>query len=441
MDRVQDLGDDVDNPLHDRIAVVGAGWAGLAASVALAGAGVPVTLFEASRLLGGRARRVSLHGANLDNGQHIFIGAYRETLALMRKVGIDPETVLLRLPLEVRYAEGFRFRAGDLPYPLDLAWGLLRSVGFSEALSAIRFMQRLKRARWSSDRSVSQWLDDEAQQGALRTHLWEPLCVAALNTPTSRASARVFARVLRDGLTGGRGSSDLLLARTDLGRLFPDPAAEFIRAHGGEIELGAPVRRIVRDASGFRLDERAFSSVILACGPQHASRLLAAFPELAPTRALIDALEYEPILTCYLQYAPSVSLASPMMAFARGTLQWLFDRGQLDAAPGLLAGVISASGPHVGLTHEQLLERIEAELRAYLGLPAPVWSRLITEKRATFSCRPSLVRPAARTAVAGLVLAGDYVAGDYPGTLESAVRSGIAAAALLHPSASSCTSR
>jgi len=226
-----------------------------------------------------------------------------------------------------------------------------------------------------------------------------------------------------------------LLARADLGRLFPEPAAEFIRAHGGEIELGAPVHRIERDAAGFRLDDRPFSSVILACAPQNASALLAAFPKLAATRALIDALEYEPIVTCYLQYAPSVALPSPMMAFARGTLQWVFDRGQLDASPGLLAGVISASGPHIGLTREQLLERIEAELRAYLGLPAPAWSRVITEKRATFSCRPSLVRPAARTAVAGLVLAGDYVAGDYPGTLESAVRSGIAAAALLHPPA------
>ena len=302
-------------------------------------------------------------------------------------------------------------------------------------------MRRLKRSRWSRDRSVAQWLDDEGQQGRLRSHLWEPLCVAALNTPTGRASAHVFARVLRDGLSGASGASDLLLARADLGRIFPEPAAQFVCAHGGEVELGAPVHRIERDASGFRLDGRPFSSVILACGPQHASALLAAFPELAATRALIDALEYEPIVTCYLQYAASVSLPSPMMAFARGTLQWLFDRGQLDSSPGLLAGVISASGPHTGLDRRQLLERIEAQLRAYLGLPAPAWSRVIIEKRATFSCRPSLVRPAARTPVPRLVLAGDYVAGDYPGTLESAVRSGVAAAALLHAPASAFTSR
>ena len=82
------------------VAVVGGGWAGLAAAVTLAERGAPVTVFEASRSLGGRARRVSIDGIDLDNGQHVLIGAYRETLRLMRLVGVDPDELLVRFPLE-----------------------------------------------------------------------------------------------------------------------------------------------------------------------------------------------------------------------------------------------------------------------------------------------------------------------------------------------------
>ncbi len=121
-----------------------------------------------------------------------------------------------------------------------------------------------------------------------------------------------------------------------------------------------------------------------------------------------------------------------MLGFSGGIAQWVFDRGRLGGPKGLLAAVISASGAHEGLTKEDLAARIGIELKAALGeLPSPQWSQVITEKRATFSCAPALTRPDALTAVPGLVLAGDYVASEYPGTLEAAVRSGVAAAVTL----------
>ncbi|MGB7540567.1 MAG: hydroxysqualene dehydroxylase HpnE [Burkholderiales bacterium] len=415
---------------------MGAGWAGLAAAVTLAERGVPVAVFEASRHLGGRARRVTLDGVDLDNGQHILIGAYRDTLAMMRRVGVDPRRALLRVPLELRYADGFHLRAPRLPSPLNLIFALLGAQGLAraQAFAAMRFMAalRAKRYRIEPDRSVAQLLDEHAQTGALRSHLWEPLCVSALNTPIEHASAQVFANALRHGLTGRRANSDLLLPRTDLGRLFPEPAAEYVKAHGGAIELGTPVRRIERAPGGFRLnDAQMFSGAIIACGPHQAGPLLVQLPELADALAAINAFAYEPIVTCYLQYPESVSLPSPMLGFSGGMLQWVFDRGRLGGPKGLLAAVISASGAHEALTKEKLTARIGNELKAALGeLPAPRWSQVITEKRATFSCTPALAlaRPQAATAVPGLMLAGDYVASDYPGTLESAVRSGIAAA-------------
>jgi squalene-associated FAD-dependent desaturase len=421
----------------NRVAVVGAGWSGLSAAVTLAQRGLPVTVFEASRNLGGRARRVSIDGVDLDNGQHILIGAYSETLRMMRLVGADPEELLLRVPLELRFVDGFHLRAPRLPYPFNLLVALLGAKGlaFAQALSALRFMAslRARNFRIEPDRSVARLLDDHEQSGVLRIHLWEPLCVSALNTPVERASAQVFANVLRDGLTGARGTSDLLIARTDLGRLFPQPAAEYVKARSGAVLLGAPVRRIARVPEGFRLNNaQLFSCVVIACGAPQAGPLLVQLPELADALSRISALSYEPIVTCYLQYPESVSLPALMLGFNGGIVQWVFDRGGLGGPKGLLAAVISGSGAHEDLRKETLVSRVETELRATLGaLPALRWSQVITERRATLSCRPGLARPGGTTAVPGLSLAGDYVASDYPATLESAVRSGVAAAARL----------
>jgi len=378
---------------------------------------------------------VSIDGAGLDNGQHILIGAYRETLALMRKVGADPETLLMRLPLELRYADGFHLRAPRLPYPLNLLAGLLgaRGLSLAQGLAAIRFMARMQEVafRVQPDCSVAVLLETNGQLGALRRYLWEPLCVSALNTAPAIASAQVFANVLRDGLTGARENSDLLLPRADLGRLFPEPAAAFVTARGGSIEIGVAIRRVTRDESAFRVDDRPqrFSHVIIACAPQHASKLLDGLPELESCRGTIEALQYEPIFTCYLRYPDSVRLPSPMLGLTGPIGQWVFDRGQLSGQRGLLAVVMSASGNHEDLPQQELAARIHAELKAALpALPEPLWSRIVGEKRATFSCRPALERPAAATPVDGLYLAGDYTASDYPGTLEAAVRSGLFAA-------------
>jgi hydroxysqualene dehydroxylase len=153
-----------------RIAVVGAGWAGLAAAVELTRLGLPVTLFEAGRVPGGRARTVKLAGRELDNGQHLLLGAYRDTLALMRLVGADPEQLLDRRPLTVVDNCGFRLALPRWPAPLNLAWGLLsaRGVSLGEKLKTAWWMDQLKRAGFQVDEAltVSAWLDAAGQTGA-----------------------------------------------------------------------------------------------------------------------------------------------------------------------------------------------------------------------------------------------------------------------------------
>jgi squalene-associated FAD-dependent desaturase len=432
VDCVEDLGDGVN------VAIIGAGWAGMAAAVELAEARIPVTVFEAARHLGGRARSVEIEGVELDNGQHILIGAYRETLRLMRVAGADPDKLLLRAPFAIEYPGKFSLRAPSLPAPLHLVAALLTAGGLAwgERLAAMRFMAAMRRNayRIAADMPVSELLALHRQTGALARYLWEPLCVSALNTPAASASAQVFLNLFRDALDGARGNSDFLFPRTDLGKLFPQPAAAFVRANGGSVLLGTRVRTLGKASDGFALDDRPerYTHAILAVGPHQIDALLDRFPLLAPTRQSIAALAYEPIYTCYLQYPQEVLMPQAMTGFDGGTIQWIFDRGRLNGISGLLAAVISARGRHQNVSLDAVASAIHRELAVFLpGLPAPLWSRVIAEKRATFSCRPRIARPANQTAVDNLYLAGDYTASDYPSTLESAVRSGVLAARLV----------
>ncbi len=414
-----------------RVAVIGAGYAGLAAAAELAAAGVAVDLFDASRTLGGRARAVEIEGLTLDNGAHILVGAYTETQRLMHLVGA-PASALLRLPLHLEFPGQFRLHAPRLPAPLHLAWALATAQGLSwpEKFAAIAFMRRQQRAgfRLANDTTASSLL--AGQPATARHFLWEPLCLAALNTAPEQASAQVFLNVLRDSLAADRAASDLLLPATDFSSLFPEPAARFVEARGGNIRRGTRIERVRRSDAGFALDEHGtYAQAILAVAPQHLPSLVEELPELAPVVAQLHCYVWEPIVTCYLAYPESVRLPQPMLGVLDGTAQWLFDRGQSHGQSGILAAVISASRRHRDIDAHQLTDEIHREVAQVVpDLPAPRWSRVITEKRASFACTPGVSRPLTLTELPGLYLAGDYVAGDYPATIEGAVRSGVRAA-------------
>ena len=399
-----------------RVAVVGAGYAGLAAAVTLAGRGAQVTVLESGPVPGGRARRITSQGQTMDNGQHILVGAYATLFSLMRIVGV-PADAVLRVPLELHYADGFRFRALYFPAPLGLLAGLLlaRGLPWRERTGAVRFMLALRRLgfRLAEDCSVSALLARYAQDGRIAHYLWNPLCVSALNTLPERASANVFLTVLRDTLAGDNEASDLILPRVDLSRLFPEPAADWLRAKGAEVRCGTTVR----DLGALRQE---YEAVILAIGPHQLKTLL---PEPVPE------FEYQPITTCYLQYEARTRLPFPMLGLAHGLVQWVFDRGTLMGEKGRLAAVISAQGDHQQMTQDELAATCHRELAAVLpGLPAPQWTRVIAEKRATITVQAGIRRPPIETGVPGVFLAGDFTDPEYPPTLEAAARSGVRAA-------------
>ena len=414
-----------------RLAIVGAGWAGLAAAVQAVQGGHHVTVFESARSVGGRARSVPHDGALvLDNGQHILIGAYVQTLALMRRVGVDPATALLRLPLDLRDVDGCGIVLPDMAPPWDALAGIVRARGWSwrerAALLAATTRWQLAGFDCAPELSVAALcagLPPRVQQSFI-----EPLCLSALNTPPAQASAQVFLRVLRDALLGGRGGSNLLIPRLPLGRLFPEPAMAWLQARGHAVHLGRRVAALERHASGWRVEGEAFDQVLLACPAWEATRLVrSAAPEATGWLAGAEALAFEPITTVYARSGVRLPRAmTALPASPQAPAQFVFDRRHLADADGLLAFVVSVSDG----TREELEQRVLQQGRQQLGLADLQAVTTIVEKRATFACTPGLVRPATRIAP-GLLACGEFVAGPYPGTIEGAVRSALDAIAAL----------
>jgi squalene-associated FAD-dependent desaturase len=415
------------------IAVIGAGWAGLACAIEATRAGHAVTVFEAARTLGGRARALPAQlpsGAPLllDNGQHILIGAYSATLGLMRELGIDPAAVLHRMPLRLRFADGGGLAVPPgWPPPLDLLAGILRARGWSwrDKLALLRSALAWRASRFLCDPQTSVGQLCAGLTPRLRRELIEPLCISALNTPVEHASGQVFLRVLHDALFAERGGADLLLPRVDLGALLPDAAARWLARHGTRVLAGTRVQAIARDTTGWRVDGERFDRVVLACPPWEAARLAAGagLLEAAAWSQSAQALAHEAIATVYVTGGPV--LCAPMLALrssAGAPAQFVFDRGQLGGPPGLLSFVVSASSEE----REALQQQVLAQAREQLGLAGLQPLLTVIEKRATFACTPGLERPPARIAP-GLVACGDYVEGPYPATIEGAVRSGMAA--------------
>lgn len=419
------------------LCVVGGGWAGLAAAVESIEAGHAVTLFEMAPQLGGRARRVPAApqdpaGLVLDNGQHIMIGAYSETLRLMRKVGVDVEAAFDRRPLTLRFADGSGLSLPSGPAIPAFARGVLaaRSWSLRErlALLAAAGGWLLRGFRCDLSLSVAQLTAGLPQR--LRDELLAPLCVAALNTPVEQASATVFLRVLRDALFTGPGAADLLLPRVDLSSLWPDQARAWLQARGARLVTSSRVGTLERRATGWHVNDEGFDAVVLACSAVEAGRL--AQPQAPEWAAQARALCYEPIVTVLLA-SEGTRLALPMLALRQGLAQYVFDLGQLrpgTGSAGVLAAVISGARETVerGLeaSAEQVRHQLSQELAPQLKGDLQVL-RTLCEKRATFLCTPDLQRPPAYVAES-LWAAGDYVEGPYPATLEGAVRSGVTAA-------------
>jgi squalene-associated FAD-dependent desaturase len=404
----------------------------MAAAIEATRLGHHVTLFEMAPQLGGRSRGVVVDGLALDNGQHILIGAYVATLALMRTVGVDSRQALLRTPLRFTQPDGSGLQLAPGSPIVAFARAVLRQDRWTmrERAALLTAASGWALGRFNCDDGLTVAGLTAKLPPTIRDHLIDPLCVAALNTPASEASAQVFLRVLKDALFSGPGSADLLLPRASLSELLPEPAQRWLARAGTVLRLQHRVSELHIDGDAWRVDDEVFGRVVLAATPTESARLAL---EIAPTWAQrATELRYEPIVTVYLR-SPGTRLPEPMLALhsdPQAPAQFVFDRGQLGGPEGLLAFVVSGAQPWVerGLhaTSQAALAQAGSALAGHLRGPLQL-VHTIAEKRATFRCTPGLQRPAALIAP-GLMAAGDHVDGPYPATLEGAVRSGLHAA-------------
>lgn len=401
------------------VTVVGGGWAGLAAAVRATQLGFKVRLLEAAPQLGGRARCVMHQGLALDNGQHILIGAYTSTLALMNTLGVPTDEVLHRQPLNLRDVHGVGLRLMNLPAP----WNVIAGVGTAKGWT-LRDKWRFVRKTWAWQRAgfaceasttVGQLCDGLPH--VVMQDLIEPLCVSALNIGSQRASGQIFLRVLHDALWTGFGSSDTLIPRTDLSQLMPNAALNWLQSHGAEVVLGHRVSALPEGL------------VVLACPAWQAAELT---QDRAPAWSkTAQGLHHTAIATIYARSASPINWPTPMLALRHdqeSPAQFAFDKGNLSGL-STLQGLVALVVSDCTADREHITTAVLQQAKKQLGLSLE-WITTVVEKRATFECTPGLQRPAMQVCQS-VWACGDHVEGPYPATLEGAVRSGYRAAQAL----------
>lgn len=417
-----------------RVHVIGAGLAGLAAAVALAGNGVAISLYEASGHGGGRCRSYAdpRLGRRIDNGNHLLLSGNRAARAFLARIGAADGLVAPGAApagggagaafafVDVATGERWTLRpaAGAIP------WWLLAPGRRAPGTRARDYLRGVRLA-WAGERATV--TESLGATGAAYARFWRPLALAVLNTDPDEASARLFWPVLRETFGRGAAACQPLIAAEGLSATFVEPALRSLGWHGVEIRWHARVTAFGLDrgraaaitlAGGETVALGARDAVVLAVPPQPAAALVPGLETPRHCRAIVNA-----------HFRLDRRHPAPFIVGLVGGLgHWLFVRDDIASV------TVSAADALADDDGEAIATRLWREVAFVLGgdgRALPVW-RVVKERRATFAQTPDEVRrrPRASTALANLFLAGDWTATGLPATIEGSVRSGNTAAAL-----------
>jgi squalene-associated FAD-dependent desaturase len=441
-----------------RVVVVGAGFAGLAAAIRLQERRYPVLLLERRGILGGRATSYvdAPSGEDVDNGTHLMLAAYRQTLDLLRRAGAG-DLLVVQDRLRLDYVDDRGFTSLDCPgliAPLHLLWGILGlRLPWRARLQALRFGLAVRFGKPPAGLTLAQYFERTGQGSEARRLLWDPLATAVLNETPERGDARLFHRVMQEAFLASHAASRAVFLRRGWA-VVHDRLAAYFEARGGTLRRRAIAEAVELDAGrvrGVRFVQRAASrderragkasasavaeadAVVLACPWTEVAGLLPASHRepFAP----LERLGASPIVSVEM-WLDRVVVDRVMVGLRDSEMEWVFDKGRLfgrEGAPQHLSFIVSAARRDLARPNAELVASAEATLRRYfpaMAGAAVTRSLVLRDPAATFASTPELeaLRPGPGTPVAGLFLAGDWTNTGLPATIEGAVRSGDAAA-------------
>jgi squalene-associated FAD-dependent desaturase len=437
--------------MSKRVVIIGGGFAGLAAGVRLSERGHEVILLERRNHLGGRAYSFidSKTGDVVDNGQHLFMGCYRHTIAFLETIGrLDRLGFQDRPHVDFIDRKGFAsFDCPPLPAPLHVLAGLLKmkGIGIGDKLRTINVGRAIKgNGSLAPGRlTVDEWLDELGQSTNIKQRFWYPMVVATLNQSPDIASARMLKVVLQEAFGGDSKGSRIGISRVGLSDLYTDGARDFIQSRGGDLQTGAQVQRFIVQRSeviavelrgGRRIEGDYFISAV----PPEA--LAAILPDDLKQKEFseLERLGSSPIVSINLWFDRPV-IDREFVGLLGTRSQWVFNKDMI-LSPGKrsnqVAVIISAARDFVDWTKNDLVDMAISELHELFRESREatlVHSVIVKEREATLShtVESDGLRPGPRTSIANLILAGDWTDTGLPATIESAVMSGDIAAEII----------
>jgi hydroxysqualene dehydroxylase len=415
--------------------VVGGGFAGLAAAVYLTKNSYQVDLIEASPKIGGRAYSFPDKETNtvIDNGQHILMGCYDETLRFLQLIGAEKNLIYqkkLEANLLKENLNSYPLKSKGTLYPLNLIQGLLnfKALNFYERLSLLKLLLKLSfiSSKKLNNLSVYEWLESEKQNENMRKSFWDIIAIGALNTSTEKASAKIFVEVLKRIFLKGNFASTIILPKMGLTETYCACALAYLNNKGSVVSLSESVEEIVIENNSIT---KIITSKRIFTGYDY---IILAIPHYSLTRLIKDdsivpkiKFDYSSIINIHI-WLKKNNFEKPFYGLIDSPVHWVFNKGTH------LNLVISNADYLAEKSNEEIFEICADELKRFMKIKREMISnfKVIKEKRATFIPSKEIVykRPTQKTRIRNLVLAGDWVDTGLPSTIESAVKSGRVAA-------------